>query len=303
MNHPRAIFLLLATLSLTGLLTQWSASLKMNRRLNTYDVGVDVRTQLPLFNPVEGRLVASPDRLSPFDSMPLNVSVALDLIRKARHAKDQRATFVQIGANDGVFQDPLYEPMKPFKDSWFGLLVEPQPELHEKLVTLHQDSDWTFFNGVFAPNCGFDGTIPFCETTTPGQGGWKTQGQTNSLDLAQCENGKLRNKFRLVHHPCEGTFGDLIRNHGNPEMIQQVLKGSLDFLQIDAEGHDFELLQAIRFDTMLVPQCIHYEHRHLWGKRKKTLVFLKGKGYTTRKLGMNTLACLVAPQSSATQTK
>jgi hypothetical protein len=135
---------------------------------------------LPLFGPVEDRFTTPTDRLSPFDSMPLNVSVALDLIRKARHAKNQRAAFVQIGANDGIFGDPLYEPMKPFKDSWFGRLVEPQPELYEKLVNLHQDSDWTFFNGVFAPDCGTNGTIPFCETTTPGHGGWETQGQTNS---------------------------------------------------------------------------------------------------------------------------
>jgi hypothetical protein len=142
---------------------------------------------LDALQPVENSHLTPNDHLLPFHSMPSDVSAALELLQKARDRKDQRATFVQIGANDGVFGDPLYEPMKPFKDRWIGLLVEPQPELCKKFVILHQDSDWTFFNGVFTPDCGPNGTIPFCETSTPGEGGWESQGQTNSLDLAQCE--------------------------------------------------------------------------------------------------------------------
>ena len=238
------------------------------------------------------------DRLPPFYSMPSDEVVALELIRKARHRKDQRATFVQIGANDGVFGDPLYEPMKPYKDCWIGLLVEPQRELYEKLVTLHQDTDWTFFNGIFAPNCGSDGTIPFCETSTPGKGDWDTQGQTNSLNVAQCNN----EKFRIVHHPCVASFEDLIQNHGNPSMVQRVIHaGSLDFLQIDVEGYDYEVMKAIHFETMM-PQCIHYEHFHLYDKREEARKFLETKGYTTLDSPMNTLACLVAQGNHSVQT-
>lgn len=298
MSHSRALFLLFTF----GLLTYLASLLKTFRLMNAHFVGGNMTrmTHLMLFNPAEDCLTTPNDRLLPFHSMPSDVSVALELIRKARHCKDQWATFVQIGANDGVFGDPLYEPMKAYKDCWIGLLVEPQPDLYEKLVTLHQDSDWTFFNGVFAPNCGPNGTIPFCETSTPGEGGWQMQGQTNSLNLAQCENKKLRNKFQIVHHPYVALFEDLIRKHGNPAMVQQIIHETLDFLQIDVEGHDFELLRAIHFD-ILMPQCIQYKHRHLWGKREEAREFLETKGYTTRKLGMNTLACLVAQGSRVAQ--
>jgi hypothetical protein len=39
--------------------------------------------------------------------------------------------FIQVGANDGIFGDPLREHILAHK--WRGVLVEPQPEIFEQL--------------------------------------------------------------------------------------------------------------------------------------------------------------------------
>lgn len=235
---------------------------------------------------------SSPEKLR---EMPIDVEQALDLLVEGFN-DGERATFVQVGANDGIFGDPLYEPMKTRHGRWIGLLVEPQPELYTKLTVLHQDKrDWSFYNGLLASTCGTDGTIAFCETTSPGEGDWKTQGQISSLDMSSCKASKRKgdNKYHVVERPCESSFESLIQHHGKFIKPQEI-----DLLQIDVEGHDFELLKIVKYDTML-PRCIHYESRHLWGQRKAAKSFLADRGYTIRKVGMNTLACLVKEEDSS----
>ena len=250
-------------------------------------------------SPLSSTTVTPHRRLDPFETMPKDLTAALSLILESRKRAGERATFVQIGANDGVFGDPLYENLKPVKADWIGLLVEPQPELHAQLSTLHSDApDWTFYKGVFAPTCLNNGTIPFCETSTPGEGGWQTQGQTNSLNLGACERSHRRgdNMYRVAHRPCVKSFQDLIEKNGSPALVQRAIDSrsliNIDLLQIDVEGQDFELLKAIDFDIMM-PQCIHYESRHLWKQRAEAREFLYSKGYSVQPHGMNTLACRI----------
>ena len=41
--------------------------------------------------------------------------------------------FLQIGANDGFIYDPLQKFIK--RDDWEGVMVEPQPYVHDNLLT------------------------------------------------------------------------------------------------------------------------------------------------------------------------
>ena len=45
--------------------------------------------------------------------------------------KDPNFFFVQVGANDGVNHDPIFHHVRKY--NWKGLLIEPIPDIFEKL--------------------------------------------------------------------------------------------------------------------------------------------------------------------------
>eukprot|EP00566_Odontella_aurita_P019856 CAMPEP_0113550868 /NCGR_PEP_ID=MMETSP0015_2-20120614/14215_1 /TAXON_ID=2838 /ORGANISM="Odontella" /LENGTH=305 /DNA_ID=CAMNT_0000451711 /DNA_START=134 /DNA_END=1051 /DNA_ORIENTATION=+ /assembly_acc=CAM_ASM_000160 len=245
-------------------------------------------------------------RLQPFETMPENVGDALSAILKKR--SNSRATFVQIGANNGVMFDPLYPHIKTKKSAWIGLQVEPQPVLFSSLAVLHADApDWAFYHGALvSPKLCINGTLPFCETKTPGEGTWLTQGQLNSVferdSTIGCNPRFMHTKLR----PCVTSFDQLIGNHASPVFLKHALHKSklsnsrfnIDFLQIDVEGKDYEVLKMINWDT-LYPQCIHYEHSHLdkLTDEPSARQDLEEKGYTLVKGEYDVLACLIVTKS------
>eukprot|EP00550_Attheya_septentrionalis_P000577 CAMPEP_0198284404 /NCGR_PEP_ID=MMETSP1449-20131203/3876_1 /TAXON_ID=420275 /ORGANISM="Attheya septentrionalis, Strain CCMP2084" /LENGTH=332 /DNA_ID=CAMNT_0043981449 /DNA_START=25 /DNA_END=1023 /DNA_ORIENTATION=- len=254
--------------------------------------------------------------LALFEKLPKNLLTAMDLIVKQRDFAGQRATFIQIGANDGIMYDPLYKHMISNQSQWIGLQVEPQTELFQNLPIIHHNAeDWAFYNGVIAgPNRCVNRTIEFCETKTPGVGSWDTQGQLNTITLAAC--GGNNPKMHIVKRPCLPSFENLVMEQASPEFKRRTTKClakdpsetstsdkkieekqctfHVDLVQIDVEGYDFDVIQLIDFDHM-IPQCIHYESFHLKGKEQAALDFLRAKGYTVRERiagqEMDTLAC------------
>lgn len=55
--------------------------------------------------------------------------------------------FVQVGANDGVYGDPLRSYVRRFE--WKGILVEPQPDVFARLVENYRDcADHLIFENI-----------------------------------------------------------------------------------------------------------------------------------------------------------
>jgi FkbM family methyltransferase len=245
--------------------------------------------------PTDGALNA---RLPAFKTMPESVENALAMILKERSGN--RATFVQIGANDGEMFDPLYPHTKTNKSQWIALQVEPQPDLYSKLAVLHADApDWAFYHGALAsPELCVNGTLPFCETKTPGVGDWTTQGQLNSVEHKGCNLDTMQIRLR----PCVSSFEDLIGNHASPVFLKHALdksnKFNVDFLQIDVEGKDYDVLKLIDWDT-LYPQCIHYEYVHLHQNGPKAIELLTEKNYTMITGSMDVLACQIEAKETS----
>lgn len=243
--------------------------------------------------------------LEPFDAMPKNHAEALTWIATARsQEQSSRATFVQIGANNGEMFDPLYPHTRKNKTAWIGLQVEPQPELYSNLAVLHADApDWAFYHGALAhSDVCTNGTLAFCETKTPGVGDWKTQGQLNRVGTAFCNNANMHVRWR----PCITSFEELITQHASPVFLQYAAdktiqspttattQFNIDFLQIDVEGNDYGVLQLIDW-TILRPHCIQYEHLHLRDKKPLAATLMRDNGYTLHQGAMDVLACRVRP--------
>jgi hypothetical protein len=145
--------------------------------------------------------------LPPLDRMPTSLAHALRLLVEQRVvARHERVTLVQVGANDGVTNDPLYKELVMRADALFAksmgsggngggggsggghtvtdwrpyfmtLQIEPQPQLYQQLSTIGSPRDWYYYNGVVvAPP-------PTDDTTT-------SRTMTNAT-LPQCSNGTI----------------------------------------------------------------------------------------------------------------
>lgn len=154
-------------------------------------------------------------------------------------------TIVQIGAFDGVVCDPIRDFIKKY--GLKALLVEPQPDICEKLVASYAGSPNVLFeNAAISDRDGETILHRFKKTeNTP-----HIAGALASLHLNQLINN---------HHEMEGeteaiptrllTVDSLMKKHG--------LK-SIDLLQIDTEGHDWSIIQSIDFNAVK-PAIIHFE--------------------------------------------
>src|SRR5689334_1849484 len=61
------------------------------------------------------------------------IDFALHILNQHR---DGKVRFVQIGANDGIEQDPCYPWLQKYP--WQGVLIEPQPNLARRLRKMYQ---------------------------------------------------------------------------------------------------------------------------------------------------------------------
>lgn len=264
-----------------------------------------VPRQLPALSTSTDKQQPLNHRLGPFLRMPKDVKEAMQMMVQARIQRGTKATFIQVGANDGKMFDPLYPSLEKLeqKKNWIGLQVEPQPQLYGALAVLHADApDWAFYLGAVAsPDYCINGRIKFCETKTPGEGDWTTQGQVNSV--ADACGAKT---MHFQQRPCVTNFDDLIYQHASPAYLRHVMQEnsnangrnepqrsySVDLLQIDVEGRDYDVLQLIDW-KQLRPACIQYEQMHLKENQKPAKDMLRQMGYTIQESTMDVLACQV----------
>ena len=62
-------------------------------------------------------------------------------------AKVDHVFFIQVGANDGVINDPLHPLVKSLK--WQGILIEPQQRVFkDRLLKVYQDIPGLAFENV-----------------------------------------------------------------------------------------------------------------------------------------------------------
>tara|TARA_B110000208_G_scaffold188312_1_gene247779 strand:+ start:158 stop:1426 length:1269 start_codon:yes stop_codon:yes gene_type:complete len=85
----------------------------------------------------------------------LSLSEWMARAESAAKSNGRRATFIQVGANDGVTNDPLFAYLKENRDSWLGVQVEPASHNFAKLTALHaaQSPEWIFHKSVVTDAC------------------------------------------------------------------------------------------------------------------------------------------------------
>jgi len=180
--------------------------------------------------------------------------------------------FVQIGANDGVYQDMLHYWVRKY--NWVGVLVEPIAEKLEECKTNYSGcKGLTFENCVISEVTGEREFFyaPITTVSSAIKPVWKKL--EGYLETGEYEK-------RIVPSL---TFMDLLSKHG----IR-----SVDVLCIDAEGYDGEIVESIDFGKCR-PLVIIYEERNKGRKIERAseiCSMLRDNGYKLTRYKNNRIA-------------
>lgn len=193
--------------------------------------------------------------------------------------------FLQIGAYDGITGDPLHDLIKRLK--WRGILIEPQYDIFQRLRKTYADQPQLILENI-AINAQNGSRILYCLKDE-----YKELTRWSHRQFASFD------PMHVVKH---------IDYHGNYEKvlnmtmveclnIESLLKkhniNTIDLLQIDAEGYDYEILKSIDF-TRVSPAIINFEYVHLsMTDRENCLRLLIDAGYRIHIGGMDITACHV----------
>ena len=154
---------------------------------------------------------------------------------EAMFPKGYKGIFVDIGAHDGhSFSNTFVLETK----GWSGIAVEPNPEVYAKLK---ENRRCITVNACIAANAG---TALFRAIRGDAQmlSGLVAKYDPRHLTRIEREIGASGGTFTDIEVPCL-TFVDLMQEHGVT---------SIDYLSIDVEGGELDILQGIDFDRIHV---------------------------------------------------
>lgn len=188
-------------------------------------------------------------RKAPARHDPIPVfSLAVEVLMSRR---GDSLSFVQIGANDGLFGDPL----RPYvlAHGWKGVLVEPQIDVFERLKQNYAEcGDRLVFENLAISNA--DKLTLYLPPE-----GWAGRDQVYAESIVSSNAGIIARQIgtdpanlRRIDVPAM-TLNALFEKHGIAE---------LDLLQIDAEGYDWQVLKTLDLDRYK-PHLIQLESGHL----------------------------------------
>lgn len=177
--------------------------------------------------------------------------------------------FVQIGANEGSTEDPLYRHIR--LKNWKGILVEPFRESFDRLrENFFHNPDLIFEQAALSSE---NKELPFyyIHRRDPSVPQWVSK--LNSFDRAipQEVRDKFGDKVEIRETAVQCIrFDQLLKKH----QVQ-----SVDLVFLDTEGHDYEILKTIDLRSFQ-PEVVVYEHRHLSSRdQKMARAYLRESGY------------------------
>jgi FkbM family methyltransferase len=151
-------------------------------------------------------------------------------------------TFLQVGAFDGIVEDPIHPLVEEF--GLRGVVVEPQASVLDSLEASYADHPQV--RVVNAAVADANGTRDFYTTA----GGPSRKASFFRPQLLK--HGIPANQIETVQVRC-ATIASLLQEYGFDRC---------DLLQIDAEGYDSQIIRTIDFDAVQ-PLIVRFEQVHL----------------------------------------
>ncbi len=210
---------------------------------------------------------------------------SLDLILSDYCHNRSSATFIQVGANDGVMNDPVFSLVDKYNLN--GILIEPQPDIFRLLEKNYENKKSDRFILVNAAISSSDGRRNLYRIRPdPSIPDWVT-------GLASFDRDVI-----LKHANWSDAPPDLeslieiesVATITFPSLFEKYSINQVDILLIDVEGYDGEILRMFEVEKWL-PSVIQFETKHLDDRTIiATLKRLVAAGYKVAANGVDALA-------------
>ena len=211
----------------------------------------------------------------------------LDEFSRARHGQ---VNFIQIGANDGLRNDPL----RPLivRDDWRGVLIEPLPTvfplLRNNYAYLKRDG-LVFLNAAIAAGPG--DSLTFWSFTEDFLAEQSLEQRLDYLRKASFEREHVAG-FLPPESDADSTLQPVkVPCLALEQVVAEYLpRGPLHLLVIDAEGYEATLIPAIDF-SRLACEAVFFESEHLDSdQRQRVFGHLEGQGFRIKQVGLDSMA-------------
>ncbi|WP_152052595.1 FkbM family methyltransferase [Tautonia marina] len=187
-------------------------------------------------------------------------------------------SLVQIGANDGVSNDPVHDLI--IERGWSALLVEPLTDAFDRLKKTYENVDH-----VQCVNCAIghtDGTMTLWRVAeAPGSPASRCTSFSRAVLAKQYRSiPNLESRIQPIEVP----------SFTLQTLLERCKVGRIDLLQIDTEGFDFEVIKMM-FSTPIRPGIINFENNHLsYDDKVACARMLREQGYRYLSFGRDTTA-------------
>lgn len=183
-------------------------------------------------------------------------------------------TFLQIGASDGLRNDPLRDFV--VRDYWNGALVEPLPDvfplLKKNYAHLARRGSLQFVNAAVSSRST---SLPFYTFQETYLSGKPLEERLHLLRKASFDRAQVlvfaerEENIAVIDVPCVGIRELLASSFPD---------GHLSLLALDVEGHELEILAEIDFDGLRIGAVL-FETWNLGDRRDAVFGLLHKHGY------------------------
>ena len=200
--------------------------------------------------------------------------------------------FIQIGANDGKTKDFLHKYVDKYKLK--GLFIEPQKDVFEKLLSSYRHNEQVSFANIAI---GKEDGVKQLYTVKPAL---RTEDNFFAVTGIASFNKEVfeTTVMKKVPHLIEYVSGDIedyadivdVKSLTFTNLIDLYKIRHIDYLQIDCEGYDFEIIKMINFDQIR-PKVINFESKWMsHNDREVCENILSSHGYKFFRHGYDTCA-------------
>lgn len=146
----------------------------------------------------------------------------------------QNGVFIDIGAHNGVNISNSYYFEK--KLSWTGIAIEPMPEQYAALIKNR--------NCICVNGCVYKANTQVAFTVVGG-------GSNMLSGIAEKLNDQHKKRI-YKETKGEGQHTITVQAYTLSSLLTQYQIGTVDFMSIDTEGSEYEILQSIDFSTTTI---------------------------------------------------
>lgn len=176
--------------------------------------------------------------------------LAIALFVKKLIKENRTPFFVQIGANNGIYNDPLNKFI--VKYGLNGILVEPVPHLYNQLLKTYSTQTGLFFENVAIgdPNAH----LTFYRVKSEKHTYYDQLGSFNKETILKHKKNIPNLESLIVEEPVQVVEFNTLMEKYNRENV--------DLLIMDTEGYDSEIIKMINFNKISFG-LVMFESKHL----------------------------------------